>query len=125
MAYKSKSARNAALRARRKRDPIYRAKMNARVAKWDRENPDRLKIKDLKNTGWTLEQYTVAEKEQEGLCAICGKRPEIRLSADHDHLIKITRQLLCNPCNLMLGNARDSVKVLEAAAAYLRKWGKT
>ena len=87
----------------------------------------------LSKLGWTPEEYTLAEEKQKGLCAICGgkstrktKDPEgARLDADHDHITGEPRELLCNACNVMLGNAKDSPTLLEKAAAYLRKWGKT
>lgn len=64
-------------------------------------------------------------KEQNGLCAICGK-PETRrgqngtlmgLSADHNHATGARRKLLCKRCNIML--ACESPGILAAGAKYL------
>jgi|SRR6266852_5881563 len=80
----------------------------------------------LKVVGWTVEEYDATFVEQNGVCAICGK-PELldkRLSADHDHDKLTKRGLLCQLCNAGIGMLMDSSTILEAAIAYLRKYGK-
>lgn len=66
-------------------------------------------------------------ERQGGGCAICGDT-EARLDVDHDHTCcsarvgscgKCIRGLLCNPCNRMLADARDSVERLQSAIQYL------
>lgn len=55
-------------------------------------------------------------------CAICGTRiaPDKRgFVIDHDHETRAIRGILCNPCNCMLGMARDRPEVLKSGAAYL------
>lgn len=83
----------------------------------------------------TLTRYAEMFAAQNGCCAICA-RPEtaripgrrnksyessgIRdLSVDHDHVTKAVRQLLCNACNHMLGEAGDDPGRLRAAADYI------
>lgn len=59
-------------------------------------------------------------------CAICrGTDPEAhgQWATDHDHATNLVRGILCNPCNVMLGFARDSAERLEAGATYLRNHG--
>ncbi len=73
-------------------------------------------------SGWTAEQYAAAEKEQGGKCAICLQPTPRRLDGDHNHKTGKRRGLLCNAHNLMLGFANDDPAILEAAAAYLRKY---
>ena len=51
-------------------------------------------------------------------CAICHQ--VFKLSLDHDHRTDEIRGLLCNPCNSGLGFFKDDLKLLEAAANYLR-----
>lgn len=66
--------------------------------------------------------YSVLFEKQKGLCAICGEPPKHkRLGVDHCHKTGKVRGLLCSPCNLMLGNARDSIKNLEAGICYLQQ----
>jgi len=74
----------------------------------------------LRDTGWTPEAFAAADKSQLGLCAIClRERP---LQGDHCHARKVTRALLCNRCNLMLGQASDNSDLLRRAAAYVDQW---
>lgn len=56
---------------------------------------------------------------QHGKCAICGT-DNIKLVPDHCHNTKRFRGLLCQGCNLGLGQFNDNIPKLEAAIAYLR-----
>jgi len=67
---------------------------------------------------------------QGGGCAICSSGPVLDESlrwradwdgwhVDHDHNTGIVRGILCPPCNLMLGYAKDRPDVLAAAVKYL------
>jgi hypothetical protein len=75
-----------------------------------------------------LEQYEELLRQQNGVCAICG-RPEIRtyngkvknLSVDHDHETGEVRGLLCYKCNLGIGQFEDSIELLDKAKKYLTK----
>lgn len=74
----------------------------------------------------TIEQYDALLAKQHGLCAIdaCGCKAE---HIDHDHRCcpgvttcgQCIRGVLCAKCNKMLGLARDSIDVLDAASHYL------
>jgi len=79
--------------------------------------------------GMTLDEYDKLFEAQNGVCAICGK-PEIwkhqggavcRLAVDHSHKSGKVRGLLCHHCNLLLGNAKDSIQILKSATKYLKK----
>lgn len=65
---------------------------------------------------------------QGGKCAICRGdnkyQREQRFSVDHDHETGKIRGLLCNHCNVMIGWAKESPEVLEAAADYLRLYSE-
>lgn len=75
-----------------------------------------------------------ALKRQQGRCAICrirlatgngllGWDRSVRsrwMKVDHCHKSKLFRGLLCNNCNVLLGLAKDSERILEAALEYLQ-----
>ena len=84
----------------------------------------------------SLTEYAQMFAAQGGVCAIC-KKPETAklpgrktessenrtrdLSVDHCHKTGRVRQLLCNACNHILGEAKDDPEVLSAAAEYLKR----
>lgn len=72
--------------------------------------------------GLTLEQYREMEVAQDHRCAICSEPAKTanRLHVDHDHTTGKIRALLCHHCNLLLGNASDSIERLRSAIAYLQ-----
>ena len=53
--------------------------------------------------GIDLAEYDRLLAGQNGLCAICGKKPEKRLFVDHDPISGRVRGLLCVRCNTTLG----------------------
>lgn len=74
--------------------------------------------------GMTPDAYAVMWKNQRGVCAICEGLPggrSGRLHIDHDHQTEALRELLCNRCNLVLGNIQDDVAMLEKLIAYIKK----
>lgn len=83
-----------------------------------------------KKFGITIDEYEAMLAAQGGVCAICNQ-PETRVSkqnglvmsmaVDHDPKTGVNRGLLCAHHNVMLGLAKDSIEMLEAAIAYLRK----
>jgi hypothetical protein len=63
-------------------------------------------------------------EEQNNSCAICGINQSDttkKLSVDHNHETNQVRGLLCNSCNLGLGQFKDSVVFLSYAIEYLEK----
>jgi|SRR6266702_756529 len=74
----------------------------------------------------TKEKFEALYRQQNGLCAICGK-PEDEtykglsrsLSVDHDHITGKIRGLLCSGCNQGLGKFSDNPETLRSAALYL------
>jgi hypothetical protein len=75
-------------------------------------------------------RYQEMLREQNGVCAICGK-PERApdkasgktrdMAIDHNHETGAIRQLLCSNCNRALGLFCDDPALLDAAMAYLHK----
>ena len=96
-----------------------------------RKNKDLYRSSRMKSAfGITLEDYNKMFGEQRGLCAICGL-PESHknmyglkgLSIDHNHNTGKVRGLLCNNCNLAVGQLRvDKFGILnlEMAIKYLK-----
>lgn len=72
-------------------------------------------------------QYLEMFSSQNGRCKICGNHETCltksghikRLSVDHSHESGVIRGLLCHKCNILLGNATDSIEILELAIMYL------
>ena len=66
--------------------------------------------------------YLSLLKKQDNKCAICGQPPGKReLSVDHNHQTGEVRGLLCDNCNLGLGNFQDSPFLLNKAISYVQK----
>ena len=84
------------------------------------------KLKQMYNM--TVTEYDQMFKNQNGVCAICGKSESViniyglpRLSIDHNHKTGKVRGLLCNNCNAVLGFSRESVLILQSTINYLRR----
>ena len=76
-----------------------------------------------KHYGITLDDYNELLAKQDSLCAICGKHASESnkgLHVDHCHERKIVRGLLCNSCNLAIGQLKHNVTILNKAIAYLQ-----
>lgn len=57
-------------------------------------------------------------REQDGLCALCRRRPAEHV--DHDHRTGKVRGILCEPCNGGLGQFKDNVQTIRNAIEYLK-----
>lgn len=88
----------------------------------------RADIEVARRYGTSLRQVEDLRVKQKSRCAICEiHEDDINHEAfkhnplviDHDHATGKVRGLLCSKCNLILGNANDSVKTLKAAIRYL------
>ena len=72
--------------------------------------------------GLTYERWENLREAENYACMICGITEDEmgkRLDVDHCHASGKFRGVLCNPCNNILGHARDNPAILEAAAKYL------
>jgi hypothetical protein len=92
--------------------------------KWREANPGLHRARHMKNRyGIALDEYEAMVKLTGGRCPVCGQPPspvfEAAFDLDHDHLTGKVRGLLCRPCNLALGGARDDPAILRALADYI------
>lgn len=107
-----------------------KARMNANTKAWRQSHPkaavEHTRRSHLKaEFGLTTGQYDAMLQVQGGVCAICKTPPgKRRLAVDHDHSTGMVRALLCVNCNTGIGKAKDSIELLEAWVAYLKRWGK-
>jgi recombination endonuclease VII len=125
---------------RRRRQAWYEANREreiSRVRQWQVENADRRRLymeeyarsgkkkeKDrasyLKRAlGLTPEEYEAVFARQDGMCAICERRPAIHM--DHDHATGRVRGALCFGCNGGLGQFCDDPDLLRRAIDYLER----
>lgn len=58
---------------------------------------------------------------QEGRCAICPSDIRSDFHVDHDHATGQVRGLLCQRCNLAIGNFAEDTDLLWSAIAYLER----
>ncbi len=73
-------------------------------------------------------EYRVKLEAQNGVCAICGQ-PEratrngrVRwLAIDHNHRTGALRDLLCTPCNVIVGMCGEDTDVLCKAISYIER----
>lgn len=101
--------------------------MNTRWASWHNSKSQtykrdrRLKIEH----GITQAEYQDMHEKQEGLCAICRTPEKMNrlLCVDHDHTTGKLRGLLCNRCNVSIGQFEDSSELLQNAINYLASYG--
>lgn len=88
--------------------------------KWEAKNPIYYRVRNLKNSNFTTENFSNMLQAQKGLCAICAEKMD-KPCLDHCHDTGKIRELLCGTCNTGIGHLRESTTILESAIAYLRK----
>jgi hypothetical protein len=71
--------------------------------------------------GISSDDYESMLEAQNGVCWICQKSEDVKLSVDHDHDTGKVRGLLCNRCNRGIGNFDDEPELLQRAVYYLTK----
>ena len=109
----------------RKGGPIGRPKKE--VSWWDSKTKEEQSLLhrkyDLKrNYNMSLEEYDKLLVKQNYCCSICKNPPDKKkLVVDHCHNTNKVRGLLCSKCNLLLGNAKDSINILQNAIEYLKE----
>ena len=92
----------------REKSKIYKEKHKDKIKNWRLQKEHHITIQEYKNMFI----------EQEGKCAICGKKFNY-LCVDHDHNTGKIRGLLCHKCNLVIGYAHENIRTLISAAKFL------
>lgn len=90
-----------------------------------KENKDQLENKRLlKVYGLSKEDRDILFESQENKCAICKSNTSGKpgFSIDHNHKTGSIRGILCNTCNLILGQLNDDTSILESMLLYLKKY---
>lgn len=103
----------------------WRAALDPEVA---RERAWRIRLR--KFYGIDLEDFNDLRARQDYRCAVCRRHeddlPRVRpkdnstLFVDHVHETGVVRGLLCNSCNILIGHAQESDRILAAAIEYLQ-----
>ena len=98
---------------------------NARCRKWFEDHPTyKADIRLRSRYGITLAQKEAMLLEQGGCCAICSSanpKSGTGWHLDHCHGSNKVRGVLCAPCNILLGGAKDNVATLANAISYLTR----
>lgn len=79
-----------------------------------------------KTYGLSEEDYYKMLEDQKHCCKICKlpidkEHHYGKFVVDHCHNTGKVRGLLCNKCNLVLGNSKDDIRILEQAIIYLKE----
>ena len=80
----------------------------------------------VRQCGLTVDEAYAIYNAQGGVCAICGKPPNLhRLALDHDHATGKARQFLCAGCNGALAVLESGAKFQKLKAYLIRHESKS
>lgn len=105
--------------------PERKKELSKRSVAWAKANPDKVRQKEfrerLRKYGLSEVQFAALKTRAGGRCVGCGSSEPKRINwqIDHDHKTGFVRGLICGPCNLALGGARDNPETLRRLADYL------
>lgn len=114
------SLKNRDKKLQTKRDYYLRNKSEIKEYNFERRSRRReLLLKRL--YGISLSGYALMLKEQNGACAICkGQNLDGKnLYVDHDHKTGKIRSLLCNSCNIFVGQIENKLALLPKVLEYI------
>ena len=97
--------------------------MSDSAKEWRQKYPEKVKDSKLRAIyGITLDEFNALFEAQGRKCASCeATEPGAKWwHIDHDHDTRKIRGILCEPCNLTLGAARESLGRLQGCIYYLR-----
>lgn len=71
------------------------------------------------------DKFDAMLKNQKDCCAGCGNPFGLkRIAIDHDHSTGMTRGLLCNSCNVVLGLSQENPETLRRLIRYIEDWNE-
>ena len=97
--------------------------------RYNKANPDRI-VRRRRRWAWKYKGLNPDEIERimsnhNGLCDLCGNPFDKQsLVVDHCHNTKKFRGILCNRCNLGIGQFSDSQALLLKAVDYLKRFSQ-
>lgn len=97
----------------------YRADNLERVRATDRAYEQRIGRHTKRRYGLGREEWEAQVAAQGGLCAVCGRKPRRRLVGDHCHLTGTFRGIVCDQCNIAMGQTGDDPEILRALADWI------
>lgn len=104
------------------KNPDRAARLRRKLRETDKDKISRRKYVLEKTFGITIDEYNDILEKQGGTCAICKSPPtNKKLAVDHCHETGRVRGLLCQGCNLGIGNLKESEDNLKSAILYLRE----
>lgn len=121
---------NAKARAKRAYDKIHHPERHLRRLEqnreWRKNNAERFRALctsgRLRLTyGISTADYDEMHESQGGVCAICGRTDQRRLSVDHDHVTGAIRGLLCTACNRGIATFGDNLDGALRVVEYLSR----
>ena len=136
---KFRADKEATRKRSRERDPeLFRAKKREAWVRWKEKDLERFKVlakrREFKRThGIEYEVFEAALAAQGGRCDCCGTDdprnkdgsiPMMPWHQDHNDQTGELRGVTCCHCNVMIGNAHEDIKVLQAGVAYLQRWAR-
>lgn len=95
-------------RNKKQRDPLFEKRKSTRLRKWINRDGSK----------FTAEQHDHMLNLQ---CEVCGESDKRLICVDHDHKTNVVRGVLCRPCNLAIGHAKDSIVRLKNMIDYLNR----
>lgn len=106
------------------------ARVVARVSKYRKENPEKIRDTKLKQAyGVGIDYYDAKLKEQNGVCGACKKNARnmwrgklVRMALDHDHKTGKPRGILCIKCNRALGLLEENPTTINNLIDYIKKY---
>lgn len=103
---------------------------NAAARQWRKDNPENVErhlVRMRERTkerryGITQHQFNQMLADQENMCKICGNEftSTKHTHIDHCHITNKVRGLLCNGCNMALGQFNDNTDIMDSAIKYLQ-----